>query len=322
MYAPDGTVLATAARDRLVLWDARRHAPLPGSSCTGAGVRSLALTPDGKQAVTGGDDGFSRVWEVATGAEQARWPASQVISTTFLPDGRRVLVADGHGLTKLSDVVTGAPVWSIPARAPRAPAQLSPDGSRIATIGATDGLSLFEAATGRPLWSVPRRATGERVLAFTPDGRFLLSQDEKLRLGLWSAADGRFVRRLGDRQNLGQVVPSADGKRALAAGNGLYVLDLVTGKVLRTLEKDWNGPIALTPDGSAVFTGEQDRTVRLRRLDDGADLGRIDLGGSRDRARALAVSPDGARLFVGTERGVVLVFALTRPRGPAARTGG
>jgi WD40 repeat protein len=319
-YAPDGSMLATVARDRLMLWDARRRAALPDLACNGAAVRSLALTSDGRLAVTGSDDGFSRIWDVAGGVEQSRWPASQVISTTFSQDGRRVLVADGHGQTKLSDATTGAPVWSIRARAPAAPARLSPDGSRIATLGVTDGLSVFEAATGKQLWSLPRRITGEKVVAFTADGRYVVSQDEKLRLGLWNAADGRFVRRLGDRPalpnlpNLGQVVTTADARRAVAAGGGLYVLDLGNGKVLRTLEKDWNGPLALTPDGAAVFTGETDRTVRLRRLDDGAELARIDLAPTRDRARSLAVSPDGARLFVGTERGVVLVYAMTARR--------
>jgi len=308
-FSPDGTVLATAARDRVLLWDLERHAPFPDSSCNGPGARSLALAPDGKRAVTGGDDGTIRVWDLVGGRELQRFPGSQVLSATFSPDGTRLLVAEGRGTARLIDATTGAPLWSVAERARFAPARFSPDGSQVATLGADEGLTVHEAATGKRLWSSKRHVYADRILLYTPDGQAILSQDQDLALGLWNAGDGRYLRRLGERQaGPWQIAVDRAGKRAVAGGLDLAVLDFKTGRVLRTLEREWNGPLALTRDGAAVFTGESDRTIRLRRLDDGAELARFDLGPSRDRARALALAADGTRLYVATERGVILVL--------------
>src|SRR5262249_6819066 len=125
-FSPDGSLLVTAARDRILLWDAAHRVPLPDNTANGPGIRSLALAADGGRVVTGGDDGLIRVWNVATGAEQARFPGRAIISATFSPDGARLLVAEGSGTTRLIDAATGAEVWSLGQRAPYAPARLSP----------------------------------------------------------------------------------------------------------------------------------------------------------------------------------------------------
>lgn len=64
--SPDGTTLATGARDGTVrLWDTRHHrflgTPMRGHS---GPVRSLAFSPDGTQLASGGSDRTARRWNV------------------------------------------------------------------------------------------------------------------------------------------------------------------------------------------------------------------------------------------------------------------
>ena len=61
------------------------------------GVNSVALSPDGRHAVTGGYDNTVRLWDVETGAELCRYLGHRewVWSVAFSPDGRHVLSAGG-----------------------------------------------------------------------------------------------------------------------------------------------------------------------------------------------------------------------------------
>src|SRR5450756_128800 len=58
-------------------------------------VRSAALSPDGRTALTGSDDNTARLWDVASGRElrQLTGHTDPVYYVAFSPDGRTVLTA-------------------------------------------------------------------------------------------------------------------------------------------------------------------------------------------------------------------------------------
>ena len=58
------------------VWDlaaGREEAVLTGHD---GEVFSMAITPDGALAVSGGSDRTVRVWDLAAGAQRASWPAT------------------------------------------------------------------------------------------------------------------------------------------------------------------------------------------------------------------------------------------------------
>src|ERR1700677_2868150 len=59
----------------------------------GSGVSSVAVSPDGRRVLTGGDDRITRLWDVETGKELQRFEghSNWVDAVAFSPDGRRVL---------------------------------------------------------------------------------------------------------------------------------------------------------------------------------------------------------------------------------------
>jgi WD40 repeat protein len=77
-------------------------------------LRCVAVTPDGKLAVTGCNAGTARVWNVRTGAEICRfeghagwWGYRGITGVAFLPGGERALSACQDGTLCLWDARTG-----------------------------------------------------------------------------------------------------------------------------------------------------------------------------------------------------------------------
>jgi WD40 repeat protein len=74
-------------------------------------VTSVALTPDGRTAVSGSDDQTLRVWDVATGRCLAilEGRTGEVFSLSVTPDGRTAVSMAGHNPLRVCvwDVATG-----------------------------------------------------------------------------------------------------------------------------------------------------------------------------------------------------------------------
>jgi WD40 repeat protein len=67
---------------------------------------------------------------------------------------------------------------------------------------------------------------------------------------------------------------------------------------------------AFTPDARLAVTALWDGTVHLWDAETAVELDAIDFAASLDRPAALAISPKGDELFVGTERGIVYRFSI------------
>jgi predicted NACHT family NTPase len=143
-------------------------------------VYAVALSPDGRLALSGSQDQSVRLWEVAT--------------------GRCLRTLRGH---------TGY----VPAVALAA-------GGRLALSGSFDGtVRLWEVTTGRCLRTFEGHTQMVYAVALSPDGRLALSgsQDESVRL--WEVATGRCLRTLqGHRGAVSAVALSPDGRLALSCG--------------------------------------------------------------------------------------------------------
>jgi RNA polymerase sigma factor (sigma-70 family) len=284
-FAPDGQLLATAARDRTVrLWDpatGREVRRLDGKlalapdvavgGLTGhqRGVVGLAFSADGRTlAVAASADQTFRLWDVATGKELPPFPGEncQVTALAFLPDGKTILSGDWDGFVRVWDVAARKERRKFRAQqGPILALVLFPDGNTVA-VGGLRTVRLWDLARSTELHPLGPHHIGIYRVAFSPDGKTIATGSGygAQAVCLWDAATGRELHRLdappGDVDHLAFA---ADGK-TLAVATGwqatVRVYDPATG---RELPSRTYGPSRFLPSPDAGVLAGRDAQGEL-----------------------------------------------------------
>jgi WD40 repeat protein len=249
-----------------------------------AGGTAIALSGDGgtifsasnEDGAGGSYEAVLREWDVASGACRhvlARLSREYVATIAVSPDGK-TLALGTNTVVLVLDVATAKTIHTIdpqpgePRRDCPESVEFSADGTRLA-IGSWGGLLLLvDTASWETFWRVPlaleSKEADVRALAFSPDGKRLLVAANGI--GLVDVADGKVAAILthGGRESAAAFTP--DGSSALlGTSHGLELFDLARGISVRQREGH-SAPIvalAATRDGRALFTGADDRTLKV-----------------------------------------------------------
>jgi len=158
------------------------------------GLESVALTPDGRLALTGGEN--VKLWQIDGG---------HCLRT--LEGDRRILRQDDDSTKTVAFVL---------------------DGRVALTTGGPAGTGrLWELPSGRRLRTLEGNTTTWSV-ATTPDGRLAITGSQDGTIRLWEPASGRCLRTLAGSAAVGSVALTPDGRFALTGGEAgmrLWELD-------------------------------------------------------------------------------------------------
>jgi WD40 repeat protein len=278
-FSPDGKqVLAGSADQHAYLWQLANPTATPARFDGAAGaITTAGFSPDGGQLLIGGADHRVRVYDAGSHGLLAELPhPAAVTAAGYLPDSRTVVTAADDGMVRLWPALS--PAASMPA--PRTVALGYLDGTRLAAVAGRDALQVFDVATryrphplGAPVAApAASRAMLSGAMAVGPGGSPIAAGGSDGEIWLFEPASPN--------------------------GGGSAPTQLV-GTVART-QKDAVTAVALSPDGHTLVAASNDGTLQITDVTTPASPRPSGPLVPARGVRALAFSPDGALLAVGT----------------------
>ena len=254
--SPDRKQLAFAGKATVIVFDLAQRRQVQALKGAPEKITALAWSPaaNSPYLAAGGADGQLKLWNMTDGSEAAAWAAAKaaIEAVSFSPDGASLAAADATSkvsIWRVADVIAAA---------------------KAKAAGDQDATKDEQAEAPAPALSLADHQGAVHAVAWTSDGKQLLTAGADKTVRLWNAADGKPVKTLAQHAAAVQAM-------AVAPAQGL------------------------------VTTASADKQIRITKLADGSQAALIT---SPSAADALEVSPDGSRLAAALADGSVAVWDL------------
>ena len=221
---------------------------------------------------------------------------------TISPLGNQLAAPDKDGRTiNLWDVTTGTAIAALRGHVgPVYALAYSPDGRRLASGSDDNTIRLWDPAAGKEVAVLRGHEKRVEWLTYSPDGQRICSLHRQSGR-LWDATTGRVIAVLAGRVRGITAIFTPDSRRlVIGLDRQVCLYDASTGQRIAVLGSHEHQVVKLvvSPDGKRIVShGEQEKTMRLWDGVTGREL--AELPGD-PVPRALAFSPDGARLVSGS----------------------
>ena len=353
-FSPDGRTLVSGSPDGTIrFWQTATGTPVD-TLITGHthSIKAATFFEDSSTLVSAAFNGEITFWDVETSQRstvQNSGHRDWYSAVGFSPDGTKLVSAAADGtivfgefptgfkitkpdnLTRLTDVSTGAELATWQKHANEL--IFSPD-DRTKTVASTsgNGIRLWNTETGDelviPLYEALPLGFHENMptilaLAFSPDGRWLVSGTTEGDIRMWDVATGEALTVFAEptkQKNLGHISALAfsPDRALLAAGtpSQLHLWDVRTGHKIfsvSTVHKrgwgthhDYPRPLVFSPDGAIFLSGHGSGTIQLWDAKTGDKVAALD--GHTQEVETLKFSPDGETLVSTAQDGTIFLW--------------
>ena len=319
-HPQDGTVLTSGQGIKTI--DPQTGEVLRANTSQSSAIFHLAITPDGRRAVTTALDGTVRLWDLEDGQVVRQYPAPKALlfEVALSPNGQTLLVGSTDGTATLWDVETGEEIRRLVDDQPIMAVAFSPDGRqaltgagyRLAQKVESGHIILWDVETGQEIRRFEGHPYAVFDVDFSPDGRLAASAGNGAIAILWDVETGQEIRRFEDYwenyiypdNSYWGVEFSPDGQQLFASHSSGPVIgwDVESGQQIQQLVgHTQGGKIVFSEDGQRLVAGSADSQAILWDVPTGSILHRFE-----DHASGVGkvqFSPDETLLLGGSEDG-------------------
>lgn len=291
-----GALLATGATSGVLVWDVSRGKLRQTLEVDERAVDTLTLDPRGTLLVAGGASGFIKLWDAQTLKALATLETPGAVrGLSISPDGKLLASASPNGQLGTADTQFGIILWDLAKK------------KQLRTI------------------ALPPPAFGTTVLAFLPDGKQLLSAQDRTfrRIDIQSGEVLKVLDVADLPRSLGCIALRRDGGR-LATGvfePKIRVWDTQTFKQLLAWDAHDQEPpprrglasVSFSPDGAYVLSGGMDGMVCVWQASSGRRLLELDARGDTSGRwiTGVVMTPDNRLLAAAHFGGTATIWPIS-----------
>jgi len=279
-------------------------------------VSAVAVTLDGKHAISGSDDNTLRVWDIESGEEiqilEGHTGWVKAVAVTL--DGKHVISGSFDNTLRMWDIVSGEEIQTLRGHTDSVEAiAVTLDGKHAISGSDDNTLKVWDIKSGEEIQTLEGHTKWVEAVAVTPDNKYVISGSDDKTLRVWDIESGEEIQTLEGHTNwVTAVAVTPDGKHATSGSrdNTIRVWDIESGEEIQTLVGHTRlvNAIAVTPDGKHAISGSMDKTLKVWDIGSGEEI--QTLVGHTSWVNAVAVTPDGKHVISGSMDNILRVWHI------------
>jgi WD40 repeat protein len=289
-------------------------------------VWSVALSSNGRYALSGAYDNEIRYWDVESGEclQVLRGHSDRVMAVAITHDGCIALSGGADKTVRVWDIATSKCLRVLGGHTDQVKSVALTQDGRFGLSGSLDTkIKVWNIATGECLRTLSGHTQGVSSVALSPDGRCALTGSRDGTVRVWNVATGQCLHALRVNMGFSPVAITPDCRFGLSGSDNVQLWDLSTGQCLRTLDEGqhWINDsksilsVAINPAGHWGVWSDIDN-IRIWDLVRGRCIRSL-----QENARcspSIALSDDAHILLSGDETGQVTVWEIGWPKHDVA----
>ena len=230
----------------------------------------MAISPDGKNLISGSGDGSLILWDIASGKIRRTFShvGGWVNAVGFTSDGQTIISCSHNKGINLWDITTGELLYSLDGFNPIA---IAASGRIFGSSGGPSEIKIWDVVTGKLVNNLavpPVAGGGIKTMAISRDGLTLAyGMSGNSRIEIWDLRRRQRLYTLeGHLAGVNAIAISPDGE-TLASSSGdrtLKLWSLKTGKLIQSM--GGLGAIVFSNDGQMLVNVSQDNSLQIWQL--------------------------------------------------------
>ncbi|MBI5878289.1 MAG: hypothetical protein HZB53_11620 [Chloroflexi bacterium] len=313
-FAPDGTRLATVEDDATArVWDYESGGEIIGLSGHATTITGAMFSPDGQSLLTSSADQTARIWRVERPPRFSVPLNGAPAAVSWRTDGALVAVAYDNKVV-FWNAATNVAEFELSHASTVHASAFSPDGKLLAVGSGTYGdttqgdVTIWNVASRQTTWTRPAHERPVNSVAWSPDGRRIVSGSDDETARILDAATGKELMLMKAGDSVRAVGWSSDGR--FVAGmlsKTVRIWDAQSGQLVRTLAGG-NADvrqIAFSPDSRLILVPAEGRTARVYDVATGDVRYEVRMD---DDVHSVGWSPKGGQIATGGADGTVRLW--------------